>query len=92
VNWNEYDFDPSKDELNYKLHKLHFTTAQLFLEHDNNPDIEYEHRNNEDRYRGTFRRNDHYLFVVYTMRGDVIRLISARPATKGVIRHYYERR
>lgn len=86
-----FSYDPSKDALNYKCHKLHFSTAQIFIEADNDPDIEYEHRNDEDRYRGTFRWNDHYLFIVYTMRGDLIRLISARPATKGEIRHYYER-
>ena len=86
-----FSFDPSKDALNYKIHKLHLSAAVIFLEHDNDPDIEYEHRNNEDRYRGTFRWNDHYLFVVYTMRGDVIRLISARPATRNEIKHYYER-
>ena len=49
-----FSFDPTKDVLNYKLHKLHFTIAQLFIEADNDSDIEYERRNDEDRYRGAF--------------------------------------
>ena len=50
---------------NNKCLKLHFTTAQHFIETDNEPTIEREHRNSEDRYRGIFRRNDCYLFIVY---------------------------
>ena len=46
----------------------------------------------ETRYRGTFRWNEHYLFIVYMVKGDAIRIISARVATKGEIEHYYERR
>ena len=45
----------------------------------------------ETRYRGTFSWNDNYLFIVYTIRGDAVRIISARLATKDEIRHYYKR-
>lgn len=34
----------------------------------------------------------HYLFIVYMVQGDVMRIISARVATKDEIEHYYERR
>ena len=46
----------------------------------------------ETRYRGTFSWNDKYLFIVYTMRCDVIRIISARLATKSENEMYYESR
>ena len=50
-----------------------------------------EENRDETRYRGTFRWNDHYLFIVYMVQGDAVRIISARVATKGEIEHYYER-
>lgn len=63
-----YEYGDDKDEKNYRKHKLHLSSAIPFIEADEEPDIEYERRNDEDRYRGTFRWNDHYLFIVYTMR------------------------
>ena len=83
-------YDEIKNQSNIKKHKISFQTAIIFF-NDPEPDIEYERRNDEDRYRGTFRYNDHYLFIVYTMRNETVRIISVRPATKGEISHYYER-
>lgn len=86
------EFDESKNQSNISKHKVSFQTAIIFF-NDPTPDVEFDegHSCDETRYRGTFRWNDHYLFVVYTMRGETIRLISARPATRNEIRHYYER-
>lgn len=86
------EFNETKNQSNISKHKISFQTAVIFF-NDPNADVEFDtgHSCDETRYRGTFRWNDHYLFIVYTMRGDVIRLISARLATKGEIRHYYER-
>ena len=80
--------------LNFQKHKIHLSTAILFIEADNDPDVEYDEVNStlgEIRYRGVYRWNDHYLFIVYTMREETIRLISARPATKGEVEKYYQR-
>ena len=83
-----YSYDPIKDTLNFQKHKVHLSTAILFIEADNDPDVEYDEVNStlgEIRYRGTYRWNDHYLFIVYTVREETVRLISARPATKDEI-------
>ena len=86
------EYDPAKNRKNIKKHKISFETAIIFFQ-DPNPDVEFDEDNslNEDRYRGTFRYNDHYLFIVYTMRGEAIRLISARLATKDEVNRYWER-
>ena len=89
------EYDPHKNQRNILIHKISFETASVFISTDNDPDIEFDedHSSSEEaRFRGTFRWNDHYLFIVYTMRGEAIRIISARLATKGEINHYYNRR
>ena len=89
-----FTWNPDKNDRNIKIHKIRFETAAVFISTDQNPNIEFDedHSNDEPRYRGTFRWNDHYLFIVYTMREEVVRLISARPATKREIERYYDRR
>ena len=87
-----FEWNPDKDIKNFHKHKLHLLSAITFFE-DPNPDEEYDeqHSDQEPRHRGTFRWNDHYLFISYTMRGGyedvegIVRIISARPATKGVL-------
>lgn len=88
-----FDWDPDKDNKNYQKHKIHLSTAIPFFE-DPDPDEEYdeEHSTDEIRYRGTFRYNDYYLYIVYTIRNnDIIRIISARLANRSEIEHYYRR-
>ena len=87
-----FEWDSEKDIKNFSKHKLHLTSAIPFFD-DENPDEEFDeaHSDEEDRHRGTFRWNNHYLYIVYTMRDEAIRIISARPATKGEINHYYNR-
>ena len=48
------------------------------------------HSDTEDRYYLTATVGSHILFIVYTMREEVIRLISARPATKRERERYFE--
>lgn len=86
-------WNPDKNDRNFKIHKIRFETAAVFISTDSNLDVEFdeEHSNDEERYRGAFRWNDNYLFTVHTMRNGTVRIISARPATKREIERYYRR-
>ena len=89
------EFDEAKNRRNIHKHHISFETASVFMDSDNDPDIEFDFDHSsfeEARFRGTFCYNDHYLFIVYTMRDDAVRIISARLATKGEVERYWERR
>ena len=76
-----YEWDPKKAKSNYKKHGVKFSDAVGVFEDENAITIEDEHES-EDRFitlgRDFLRR---ILVVVYTFRGVIIRLISARKAT-----------
>jgi uncharacterized DUF497 family protein len=85
----QFEWDTEKEEENFRLHGIHFETAErVFFDslrmerHDDDSSEE------EDRWQtmGFFNK---VLFVVYTERGDVIRIISARPAEPFERRIYY---
>ena len=90
-----FEWDPTKDEANRRRHKVSFQEAESVFtdEHGrllNDPD----HSEDEERFillglSSRFR----VLVVVHTYRGDeeVIRIISARRATK-TERAYYDAR
>ncbi|MBQ3347919.1 BrnT family toxin [Candidatus Saccharibacteria bacterium] len=83
------EWDDSKNELNVQKHGISFRLAMRVF-YDKNR-IEYHdsaHSGQEDRYIVLGLVQD-ILFVVYTERGDNIRLISARPATKAEKDIYY---
>lgn len=65
-------WDPAKDKLNIKKHGISFSTATFFFS-DLSPDIEVDDLHGEVRYKGTFRWEDKYLFIVYTVRGEDVR-------------------
>jgi uncharacterized DUF497 family protein len=76
-----YEWDPKKAKSNYKKHGVKFSDAVGVFEDENAVTIEDEHES-EDRFitlgRDFLRR---ILIVVYTFRGVIIRLISARKTT-----------
>ncbi len=83
------EWDENKNENNIKKHGLSFDTAALVFADDNR--IEYYdrlHSLEEDRYvvLGSVHG---VLFVIYTIRNDAIRLISARAATSREKEIYY---
>ena len=78
----QFEWDESKNIINIQKHRISFDTASLVFADDNR--IEYHdvvHSVYEDRYV-VIGMVENTLFVVYTMRGDVTRIISARLATK----------
>ena len=86
-----FEWDEEKNRLNFKKHKIRFETARLVFNDENRIEIYDEaHSLYEDRY-ATIGMVDDVLFVVYTDRKDVIRIISARLATRRERNYYYDR-
>ena len=86
----EFDWDPDKAEINLRKHKVRFETAtKVFLDPWR---IEDEQQDDDDGIRfnvlGIVEQN--VLHVTYTVRGDVYRIISARPAERHERRRYHE--
>ena len=76
-------WDPDKARMNIKKHGIRFSDAEIVLFDPNALTSEDMDVNHEQRFVtvGTDAIG-HVLVVVYTYRGEDIRLISARPATK----------
>lgn len=90
--WDEkFEWDTEKEELNYAKHKVHFETAIGVFDDDMRIEwYDAAHSEVEDRYN-TIGMVNHILFVVYTERGERIRMISARKATAYERRLYNDR-
>ncbi|HRQ39020.1 MAG TPA: BrnT family toxin [Chloroflexota bacterium] len=86
----DFDWDPNKEVANIRKHGVSFNEAAtvfwdvLSMTYDD-PD----HSVDEDRYL-TVGVSDlaRWLLVSHTDRGDVIRIISARPLTRAERRYY----
>jgi uncharacterized protein len=86
----EIEWDPNKATSNLKKHGIRFSDAEMVLSDPNALSLEDEEAEGEQRFIAIGL--DHLwslLVVVYTYRGNDIRLISARPAT-GPERRKYE--
>ena len=84
-------WDKKKAALNLQKHGVAFEDAALVFA-DENSIARYDerHSQDEDRWQIIGMVND-VLFVVYTERGEALRLISARLATPNERREYYGR-
>ncbi len=86
-----FEYDPKKAQSNWKKHGVLFADAEsVFFDplgiHDIDPDS-----SNEDRFIAVGISNSGLLLVVvYTMRGEEVRLISARRATRREAQSYEE--
>lgn len=88
-----FEWDDNKEQINIAKHGIDFTTAARVFEDENRLELYDEaHSDTEDRYItiGEINGVAIVVFVVYTERGDAIRLISARKATKQERRAYYD--
>lgn len=83
-----FEWDPAKAQANLKKHGVHFAQAATVLEDDYAITIEDDHPT--ERRFITLGRDEtgEVLVVVYTYRGDSIRLISARKASAAERRTY----
>ena len=88
-----FEWDDKKEEANIRKHGIDFSTAALVFNDENRLDLYDEiHSESEDRYItiGMVGGIAYVVFVVYTERKDVIRLISARKATRLERSLYYD--
>lgn len=88
----DYQWDPEKADLNDKKHGIDFADAVGIFEDQWALTIKHEIVKSEQRF-ATIGTDfvGRIVVVVYTYRGDDIRVISARPATKSE-RNVYEQR
>lgn len=86
----KFEWDEEKDQINRWKHGISFETAAYVFQDKHYIEMyDFEHSNDEDRYIAIGMVGD-LLFVVFTERGESIRLISARLATERERRLYYE--
>jgi uncharacterized DUF497 family protein len=85
----DFHWDPNKAERNFTKHGVHFADAVAVFEDDLALTIRDLYFENEERWI-TIGMDilGKLLVVVYTWRGEGIRLISARPATTRERRQY----
>ena len=95
----EFDWDPAKARQNLKKHGIDFErAARVFLDPFAISVFDEYHSNNEDRWVTIgAETNEVLLVVIHTFRhvdSDVslIRIISARKATREEAHQYHERR
>ena len=86
----KYDWDKAKADLNVRKHGISFVEASLAMDDPRMVD-EFDDRENygEDRFIAYAMSEQSMLTIVYTQRGDTIRIISARRATRHEQFHYY---
>jgi len=76
----EFEWDPKKERDNVKEHGVDFdAAARVFYDYHRKERYDIDSSDDEDRWQ-TIGFVDDVLFVVYTERGDVTRIISARIA------------
>lgn len=89
----QFEWDDNKEKINLSKHGIDFSTAALVFQDENRIEFYDEaHSEDEDRYItiGQIHGVAIIVMVVYTERGDTIRLISARKATSQERRRYYD--
>jgi hypothetical protein len=84
----EYQWDDNKAETNLRKHGIDFADAISALEDNAAMTVEDDYPNEERFVTIGMDALGRILVVVYTWRGNDIRLISARKATRHERRHY----
>lgn len=84
-----FDWDVNKNHKNYIKHGIKFEDAALvFYDSNRIEDYDFRHSLTEDRYV-TIGSIGRMVVVIYTVRNEKIRIISARMATKKETDIYY---
>ena len=87
-----YEWDPAKSKANFAKHRVRFADAMTVLEDDLALTIRDPFSEEEEERWITLGRDalGRLLVVVYTWRGECVRLISARLATARETTQYEE--
>ena len=84
-----FEWDPEKEQENVREHGVDFKTAErAFYDYHRMERHDDDSSDDEDRWQ-TMGLYEEVLFVVFTERGDVTRIISARIAEPFERRIYY---
>lgn len=85
----EFEWDDEKAETNFRLHGVSFEDVlPVFLDPWRLEELDDREDYGEMRYYTIGMVNDVVLAVVYTWRGDCMRIVSARKATRAEQRKY----
>ena len=87
-----FEWDDNKEQINIKKHGMDFETASRVFDGYYVDIYDEKHSDFEDRYLaiGMVNQIACIVTVVYTERGERIRIISARKATKEEREMYYD--
>ena len=84
-----FEWDEEKNKINIRKHHIDFSKIlKVFSDENRIEFLDELHSDNEERWQ-LIGKVDEVLFVVYTERGDVTRIISARKADAYERRMYY---
>jgi uncharacterized DUF497 family protein len=87
---DDFEWDDSEAAIDLRNHKITFEMARdVFSDPFIVEWIDEGQDKSEERFAALGMANNRILFVAYTMRGDVIRIISARLAEPFERRKYY---
>jgi uncharacterized DUF497 family protein len=87
----EFEWDARKAKSNERKHGIPFEAATLVFEDDDRIDrVEFE-SSEEQRWVAIGLVDGFEVYVVYTLRGRIIRLISARKASRHEREEYWNR-
>jgi uncharacterized DUF497 family protein len=88
----EFEWDPEKAESNFRKHRVRFAEATKIF-NDHNFLTMLDEMTDEERYIAVgFGSRGRVLSAVYTVRGESVRLISARKATRAELEQYENRK
>lgn len=87
----EAEWDPAKAKANLRKHRIRFADAVTALEDARAISVRDESAEEERWISMGMDSLGRVLVVVYTWRGERVRLISARPATRREASQYEER-
>jgi hypothetical protein len=87
----EFEWDPEKAAANEAAHGVSFDIAcEIFKDPFAIEWLDDRENYGEDRYVIIGMVDDHLLYVAYTLRGETIRIITARGAEPHERRQYHE--
>lgn len=87
----EFEWDENKNQINIEKHNISFVAASQFLK-TGNTFIKKSSYEIEERYIAIGFYKNRFIAVIYTMRGDTFRIISARAARRNEREEYEQER
>lgn len=86
----EFEWDTIKNQRNIEKHGIDFIDAVRIFEHPTLTIVDNRRDYGEKRIAATGTVEDVILYVVYTIRDSVLRIISARRANRRERKKYFE--